>query len=89
MRTTLTIDDSIMQKLKQEAYQRGLPLKQIINTTLKVGLRNLYKQQQNQRYKTITHSMGIPCGINPDKALQIATAIEDDDFKSYNFKGSI
>ncbi len=39
MRTTLTIEDAIMRQLREKAYNTGLPLKQIVNTALELGLR--------------------------------------------------
>ncbi len=78
MRTTLTIEDSIMQKLKEEAYNSGLPLKQVVNMTLEVGLRNLNKRRQ-KKYTLKTYSMGFPKGINFDKVLQTASTLEDDE----------
>ena len=77
MRTTLTIDDSIMKRLKEEAHQSGLPLKQVVNTALEIGLRNLHQAQQQKKYTLKTHSMGMPRNIDFDKALQIASSLED------------
>lgn len=79
MRTTLTIDDSIMQQLKKEAHDAGLPLKQVVNTALDLGLRHLHKKQQRRKYKLKTYSMGTPKGINLDKALYVASLLEDDE----------
>ncbi len=78
MRTTLTVDDSIMQKLKDEAHKSGVPLKQVVNTTLEIGLRNLH-QKQRQKYKLKTFSMGSPLVVDIDKALQVASKMEDDE----------
>lgn len=79
MRTTLTIDDSLMQKLKDEAHQSGVPLKQVVNSALEIGLRNLHKDQALPKHHGKTYAMGMPRGINLDKALQAASALEDDE----------
>jgi hypothetical protein len=78
MRTTLTIEDSILEKLKKEALDSGVPLKTIVNLTLEIGLRNLHARPQ-KKYKSKTYAMGYPGGINFDKALQIASALENDE----------
>ena len=78
MRTTLTVDDDIMRKLKDEVHRTGFPLKQIVNTTLEIGLRNLHKKQQ-RKYKLKTFSMGSSLVVDLDKALQIASKMEDDE----------
>jgi hypothetical protein len=79
MRTTLTIDDSIMEKLKEVAHQSGVPLKQVVNTTLEIGLRELPRQQQRKKYQLKTHAMGVPRDMNLDKALHMASMLEDDE----------
>ncbi len=79
MRTTLTIEESIMQRLKEEAHKSGLPLKQIVNTTLEIGLRNLHKSNERQPYRLKTYAMGVPQGVDLDKALQMAMVLEDDE----------
>jgi hypothetical protein len=78
MRTTLTVNDNIMQKLKEEAHKTGMPLKQVVNTALEIGLRNFYSKQP-KKYKLKTFSLGAPLIVDIDKALKIATKIEDDE----------
>ena len=78
MRTTLTVDDDIIKKLKDEAHRTGVPLKQVVNTALEIGLRNLHKKQR-RKFKLKTYSMGSPLVADLDKALQIASKIEDDE----------
>ena len=79
MRTTLTVDDNIMEKLKEEAFRSGVPLKQVVNTTLEIGLRNLHKKSQSSTFVQQTYSMGSPTVGNMDKALTIASTIEDEE----------
>ncbi len=79
MRTTLTIEDSIMKRLKEEAYRNGSSLKQVVNTTLELGLMQLDVQPQPRKYKLKTFSMGFPPKFNMDKALQVISNLEDDE----------
>ena len=79
MRTTLTIDDAIMRQLREKAYNTGLPLKRIVNTALELGLRRFDERPSGPKYKLKTYSMGIPKGIDLDKALQVASALEDEE----------
>ena len=78
MRTTLTVNDNIMQKLKEKAHKTGMPLKQVVNTALEIGLRN-FNSQQSKKYKLKTFSLGAPLIADIDKALKIATKMEDDE----------
>ncbi len=77
MRTTLTIEDSIMKRLRQEAYDAGVPLKKMVNMVLETGLRNLH----NKSGKDIplqTYAMGDPSRINFDKALALVSSLENE-----------
>ncbi|MBN8526506.1 MAG: hypothetical protein J0M02_14325 [Planctomycetes bacterium] len=38
MRTTLTVDDDLMQQLRERAVQLRLPLVEVVNRTLRRGL---------------------------------------------------
>ena len=77
MRTTLTIDDDLLRELKETARARGIPFKDAVNEALAVGLRTLAAPRPKRRYRTKTFSMGVPNGVNLDKALQLAADLED------------
>lgn len=77
MRTTLTLDDALADKLKKLAHESGKPFKQVVNEVLLSGLAH-NRQIQAQRYRLQPASMGEPgSGINLDKALQLADELED------------
>jgi predicted transcriptional regulator len=67
MRTTLTLDDDIAEKLKQAARQTGLPFKQLVNQTLRLGLH--YPQKINNGkvpFKVKARNLGLREGLNYD-----------------------
>lgn len=79
MRTTLTIDDSIMAMLKEEAYRSGLPLKQVINRRLQLGLQvDEERKQKEEAYESEAFHMGRAF-FNLDKALALAGQLEDEE----------
>lgn len=79
MRTTLTIDDFIMRKLKEEAHQSGKPFKTVVNDVLREGLKRNSDQISSIPYKCKSFSMGIPSMINLDKSLEIVNSLEDEE----------
>ena len=80
MRTTLTIDDNLMKDMKETAHRKGLPLKQLINRLLRIGLQGIDKQRPRKRYTCPTFAMGAPsAGVNLDKALAVSSALEDEE----------
>ena len=77
MRTTLTLDDKIVQDLKNLVHRTGKPFKQVVNETLQAGL-GVQGSPKARRYRLKPESLGGPLpGINLDKALALASTLED------------
>lgn len=78
MRTTLTIDDQIAERLKQAALESGKSFKQVVNEVLRAGLQ-APKGTQARRYRVRPASLGMPKpGMDLNKALHLADALEDE-----------
>jgi hypothetical protein len=79
MRTTLTLDDRIAKALKALAHRSGKPFKQVVNETLQKGLM-AGETRRARPYKLRAVSLGGPLpGVDLDKALRLAAALEDDE----------
>jgi plasmid stability protein len=77
MRTTLTLDEGIARALKERAHRSGKPFKQVVNETLRAGL-TASGTRPSKPYKVKPAALGgVLPGINLDKALALADAIED------------
>jgi hypothetical protein len=77
MRTTLTIDDAIAKALKDLAHRSNKPFKQVVNEPLRAGL-SAPAARKSKRYKVKPAALGgVLPGIDLDKALALADAIED------------
>ena len=79
VRTTLTIDAELMRELKEIAHREGLPLKQVVNRALRLGLAGAAKSQRRRRYRSPTYALGALRIPTLDKALAIAGALEDEE----------
>jgi hypothetical protein len=78
MRTTLTLETDLAAALKAQARRSGRPLKQIVNETLRAGLA-ARKAPAPRRYRLKAVSLGgVLPGIDLDKALRLADALEDE-----------
>jgi hypothetical protein len=78
MRTTLTLDKDVAAALKAEARRSGRPLKGVVNETLRAGLL-ARKAPASRRYRLKpVHLGGVVPGIDLDKALRLAEALEDE-----------
>jgi len=76
MRTTLTIDDDLAGLLKRRSRELGLPLKEVVNRTLRAGLGKQAKARRADVPKTISHSFGFRPGIDLDKLNQLVDELE-------------
>jgi len=82
MRTTLTIDDSLAELLKKQAYETGKPFKQVVNEALRAGLENARAVPAARPYRLEPASMGAsPSGRNLEKALEMASALENEELE--------
>jgi hypothetical protein len=75
MRTTLTIDDDLLAKLRQRARERGVPLKQVINEALRAGLEP--RGGGPRRYRIPKLKLRARPGVDLDRALALAGELED------------
>ncbi|MFB3904913.1 MAG: antitoxin [Acidobacteriota bacterium] len=79
MRTTLTIDEKVMERLKKVAAQSRLSFKEVVNRALWNGLERMQPGSARRRFRCRTYSMGFPPASNLDKALQLAGSLEDEE----------
>jgi hypothetical protein len=79
MRTTITLDPDVEQLLKNAMRERDVSFKEIVNDALRMGLRGPVASRR-KRFKQRTFAMGPAApGFNWDKALQIASRLEDEE----------
>ena len=78
MRTTLTIDDQLVADLKRLALETNRTFKKVVNDTLRAGLRAGPTPTGRYRLRP-SHLGGVRAGIDLDRALQVADALEDDE----------
>lgn len=78
MRTTLTLEKDLALALRAEARRSGRPLKAIVNEALRAGLAARTRRAA-RRYRLAPVSLGgVVAGVDLDKALRLADALEDD-----------
>lgn len=75
MRTTVTLDPDIAAKLKQTARERGISFKEALNANVRRGLAS--GEASARPYRIRTRGLGVKPGVNLDKALALASELED------------
>ena len=76
MRTTVTLDDDLLATLQQLAAERGGTFKDVLNATLRAGLRP--PGEPGAVYRMPTRRMGLRPEFDLDRALRLASDLEDD-----------
>ena len=79
MRTTLTLDPDVAEKLKRRMAQKKIPLKQAVNEALRAGLAKTEKQTIPP-FKVVPHSFGFKPGIDLDKMNQLVDELEVEEY---------
>lgn len=76
----MTIDDKLAKRLKAVAYRSGKSFKEVVNETLRAGLAVKAAPTEAKPYRLEPASLGgVVPGINLDKALHLADALEDEE----------
>lgn len=75
MRTTLTVDDDLLAKLKQRARERDVSLKEVVNEALRAGLDQ--PAGRPRRYRVPELDLRARPGVDLDRALALAGELED------------
>jgi len=77
MRTTLTLDPDVADRLRTLARERGLPFKQVVNAVLRRGLED--GSDAREAFSVAARAMRLRPGIDLDQALELAARLEDEE----------
>ena len=79
MRTTVRIDDELIEELKRQAQRQSTSLNKLLNRVIREGLATVNKPKSpRRRFRQATFDMGM-ARIDVDKALSIAATLEDEE----------
>ena len=82
MRTTLTIDDDLLDKAKAVAAKISVPFRRVVNEALRTGLQMVEDTPpRTQPYRTHPHKMGLKAGRNLDNIQALLAQIEGEDHR--------
>ena len=81
MRTTITIDDDVLEQARALAAKLRTPFKKVINEALRAGLGHVERPAEQKLYKTRPHAMGLKSGRNLDNIQELLSQIEGEDVR--------
>ncbi len=76
MRTTLTLDNDIADKLREVAKKTGRPFKQVVNGTLRLGLNAKRTMKPRRRFTVRTRDTGLRPGFEFDCVSSLLEDLE-------------
>ncbi|MEY3480648.1 MAG: hypothetical protein RIQ71_1423 [Verrucomicrobiota bacterium] len=79
MRTTLTLDPDIAQRLRQELASGKKSFKEVVNERLRLGF-GLKKAKQREPFLVKAHSSDYQPGIDQTKFNQLVDELEVEEF---------
>jgi len=77
MRTTVRIDPDLAARLRKIAHERGISFKDALNAALRAGMGQ--RVSSPSAYRVPARRLGLRPGIDLDKGLRLAAALEDEE----------
>jgi len=79
MRTTLTLERDVSERLHQEMRRTGKGLKAVVNHALRLGLGLSGKSVRPPRFEVRPHAFGFKPGVDLDRLNQLVDELEVQD----------
>jgi len=76
VRTTLTLEPDVADRLRKEVRRTGKSFKTAVNEALRLGLGLAGKPPRVPRFVVEPHAFGFRPGIDPDRMNQLADELE-------------
>lgn len=77
MRTTVTLEPDVAEKLNELMKERNLTFKEAVNSTLRRGLG---QEVRARPYRAPSHAMGLKPGIDGDRIVHVMDEMADEEF---------
>jgi len=81
MRTTLVIDDDVLDRARSVAVRLHEPFRRVVNEALRAGLQTVEEPARCRPYHTKPHGMGLRAGRNLDSIQDLLAQIEGEDHR--------
>jgi hypothetical protein len=87
MRTTVTLEQDLADRLKEYAHRRRTSFKVALNTLLRRGLAAQNAPSPGRRFAVEPHSGRLQPGLDPGKLNQLVDRLEAEDFVRETLSG--
>lgn len=80
MRTTLTLDPDVAERLRQETKSGKIAFKQIVNDRLRIGL-GLKRKNPQKKFQVRPHHSAFRAGVDSGKLNQMIDELDAESFR--------
>jgi hypothetical protein len=81
MRTTLTIDDDVLDRARVLADRLRAPFRQIVNEALRAGLQAVEEPPPSRSYCTQPNDLGLKAGVQLDNIQELLAQVEGEEHR--------
>ncbi len=79
MRTTLTIDDDVLDRARAVAGKLRTPFRRVVNEALRAGLPAVEEPARVRPYRTRPHKLSLKAGRSLDNIQELIAQIEGEE----------
>ncbi len=76
MKTTINIDEDVLDRARELAGELGKSFRFVVNDALRLGLDQVAKPLEKKAYRTVPHEMGLRRGCCLDNVQELRSRIE-------------
>ena len=76
MRTTLTLDEDVVNKLRQESRRTGRPFREVVNESIRLGLSRQRELKRRKKLVVNARALGSLPGLNYANIGELLEQIE-------------
>ena len=81
MRTTVNIDDDVLERARAAARRAKTPFRRVLNEALRAGLSSVETPAARKPYRTEARDMGLRPGMNLDNIQELLSQIDGEDVR--------
>lgn len=81
IRTTVTLDDDVVARLKELSIAKGVPFRTLLNEAVRTGLMTFKLSPQKKAFKVIPVDMGVPRIANLDNIAEVIESLEGESWR--------
>ncbi len=81
MRTTLALDEDVLDRARALAARMRTPFRRVVNEALRAGLKSVAAPTPPRKYRTPARALGLKPGRNLDNISELLAQVEGEEFR--------